>query len=153
MKTVKWMLLGALLVLVVVLLAAFAVSEEVTTITVVERAETDVVTHTGGNGETGDTVGDILTFANKVYDADNAEEIGTDSGYCFRTVVGAAWECHWIVTLADGQITVDGPFYDTGDSVLAITGGTGAYSTAGGQMTLHWRNETGTEFDFIYELQ
>jgi len=66
MKTVKWMLLGALLVLVVVLLAAFAVSEEVTTITVVERAETDVVTHTGGNGETEDTVGDILTFANKV---------------------------------------------------------------------------------------
>ena len=30
--------------------------------------------------------------------------------------------------MSDGQITVEGPFLDAGDSVLAITGGTGAYT-------------------------
>jgi hypothetical protein len=29
--------------------------------------------------------------------------------------------------LPDGQITVAGPLYDAADSVLAVTGGTGAY--------------------------
>ena len=33
-------------------------------------------------------------------------------------------------------MTVEGPFYDTRDSVLAITGGTGAYANARGQMEL-----------------
>lgn len=119
------------------------------TLTVVERAENDVVTDTGAEG---DTVGDILTFANKVYDEKNEKEIGTDQGYCFRTVVGAAWECAWTITLKDGSLTVQGPFYDAGDSLLAITGGTGAWADARGSMKLHFRNEAGTEFDFIYEI-
>jgi allene oxide cyclase len=119
------------------------------TITVVERATTDVVTDTGDEG---DSVGDVLTFANEVFDAENAEKIGTDNGYCIRTMVGAAWECHWVLTLADGQIAVDGPFYDTGDSELVITGGTGAYVGAEGAMKLHPRNPEGSEYDFVYEL-
>jgi hypothetical protein len=57
------------------------------------------------------------------------------------------------LTLADGQITVQGPFYDAGDSVLAITGGTGAYSSARGQMKLHPRKPDGTEYDFVYEIE
>jgi hypothetical protein len=48
---------------------------------------------------------------------------------------------------------VQGPFYDKGDSVLAITGGTGKYAGARGEMKLHYRNEKGTEYDFVYELQ
>jgi hypothetical protein len=36
--------------------------------------------------------------------------------------------------------------------VLAITGGTGEYIGARGQMTPHARNDKGTEFDFVYEL-
>ena len=36
--------------------------------------------------------------------------------------------------------------------MLAITGGTGAYRDAHGQMTLHARNAKGTEYDFIYDL-
>ncbi len=121
----------------------------VTSIKVVERAASDAVTDTG---EKGDSVGDILTFANQVYDAQNATKVGDDNGFCFRTVVGAAWECNWTLTLADGQITVEGPFYDTKDSVLSIIGGTGAYANAGGQMTLHARNAQGSEYDFGYDL-
>jgi allene oxide cyclase len=118
-------------------------------ITVVERATTDVVTDTG---EEGDSVGDVLTFANDVYDVDNAKKVGTDNGYCLRTVVGAAWECNWTLMLEDGLITVEGPFKDSGDSILVITGGTGKYVGAEGQMTLHARNPEGSEYDFAYQL-
>jgi hypothetical protein len=121
-----------------------------TTFAVVERATTDVVTDTGAAG---DTVGDVLTFANAVYDAANKVQIGTDQGFCIRTEVGKSWECLWTMSLADGQITVEGPFLDKGDSVLAITGGTGKYAGARGQMKLHARDEKGTEYDFVYELQ
>jgi hypothetical protein len=119
-------------------------------IAVVERAATDAVTDTGAAG---DTAGDLLTFANPVYDAANAKQIGTDQGYCIRTEVGKAWECVWTISLADGQITVEGPFLDKGDSVLAITGGTGKYAAARGQMKLHARDAKGSEYDFVYELQ
>jgi len=120
-----------------------------TTLKVVEHADTDTVTDTGAAG---DSVGDILTFANEVYDEANAQKVGTDNGYCARTVTGAAWECFWTLTLSDGQITVEGPFYDTADSVLAITGGTGAYAGARGEMSLHARDAKGSEYDFAYTL-
>ena len=128
---------------------AAASAADMDKIVLVERAATDVVTDTG---EAGDSVGDILTFANEVYDEANATMKGTDNGWCVRTVVGKAWECFWTRTLADGQITVAGPFLDAGDSVLAITGGTGAYAGAGGEMQLHARNDEGSEYDFVYVL-
>jgi allene oxide cyclase len=121
-----------------------------TTITLVERATSDAVTDTGAAG---DTVGDLYTWANAVYDAANQKKVGTDQGYCVRVEVGKSWECNWTVALADGQITVEGPFLDKGDSVLAITGGTGKYANARGQMKLHARDDKGSEYDFVYELQ
>ena len=119
------------------------------TIHVVERATSDVITDTGAEG---DSVGDLLTFANDLFDANNENKVGIDNGYCVRTVVAEVWECNWTVLLAEGQITAEGPFYDAADSVLAITGGTGAYKNARGEMQLKSRNEEGTEFDFIYEV-
>ena len=120
-----------------------------TSLKVVEHAATDTVTDTGASG---DSVGDILTFANEVYDEANAQKVGSDNGHCLRTVVGKAWECFWTLLLSDGQLTVEGPYYDTQDSMLAITGGTGAYEGARGQMTLHARNAAGSEYDFVYEI-
>ena len=120
-----------------------------TTLHVVERATTDTVADIAPEG---DSVGDVLGFANEVFDENNANKVGSDNGACTRTAAGAAWECIWTLTLADGQITVEGPFYDAGDSVLAITGGTGAYKEARGQMKLHARNAQGTEYDFTYEI-
>ncbi len=119
-------------------------------ITVIEHATTDTVTDTGAKG---DTVGDVLTFANAVFDAANKKQVGTDQGFCVRAQAGKSWECWWTLSLADGQLTVEGPFLDKGDSVLAVTGGTGKYSTARGQMKLHARDEKGSEYDFVYELQ
>jgi len=132
------------------LLAAAASASAGEVISVVEHADTDAVTDTGAKG---DSAGDVLTFANPVFDKANKAQVGTDQGYCVRTVVGKAWECNWTMSLKDGQITVEGPFLDTGDSVLAITGGTGKYAGARGQMKLHARDAKGTAYDFAYELQ
>ncbi len=137
-----------LTILAAMLLSASA--QAGTTLTVVEHAATDAVTDTGA---TGDTAGDLLTFANPVFDAANTHQIGTDRGYCIRTEVGKSWECFWTLTLADGQLTVEGPFFDKGDSVLAITGGTGKYAATRGEMKLHARDEKGTEYDFVYSLR
>ncbi len=48
---------------------------------------------------------------------------------------------------------VQGPFNDDGsDSTLAVTGGTGSYAGASGEMTLHYHDATGTKFDFSFKL-
>ena len=119
-------------------------------IKMIEHATTDAVTDTGAKG---DSAGDILTFANEVFDADDKNKIGTDQGMCFRTVAGKAWECTWTLNLDKGQLTVEGPFYDTGDSVLAITGGTGEFAGAQGEMALSAYGTKGDAFTFIYKLK
>jgi hypothetical protein len=88
-----------------------------------------------------------------VYDAANKLKVGTDQGYCIRIVVGQSFECNWTLILPGGQITVEGPFLDTGDSTLAITGGTGKYAGVRGEMKLHARDAKGSEYDFVYSLK
>ena len=117
---------------------------------VVEHAASDTVLDLGGKG---DTVGDILTFANEIFDEANKTKIGDDNGWCIRTVAGKAWECFWTTSLKDGQITVEGPFLDAGDSALAVTGGTGQYAGARGEMLLHARDAKGSEYDFKFSLK
>ena len=152
--------LGAVVALVVAVTAAAAGSggggnghrdrhDRGRTITVIEHATTDTTTDTGASG---DSVGDILTFANDVFDAADATKVGTDNGYCLRTVKGAAFECNWTTFLAGGQITVEGPFFDAKDSTLAITGGTGRFRGARGEMELHSR-DGGAKFAFVFHIK
>jgi len=126
-----------------------AKAEDMQQLVLVERATSDTVTDTGNKG---DSAGDILTFNNEVYDSSNSNKVGTDNGWCVRTVAGKSWECFWTLTVSDGQITVEGPFLDGADSVLAITGGTGRYAGAKGEMALHARDEKGTAYDFRYSI-
>lgn len=117
-------------------------------IVVIEHATTDAVVDLG---EKGDSVGDTLVFSNDVYDSNDADVVGSDQGSCVRTKPGKAWECTWTTTLSDGSITVQGPFYDDGsDSSLAITGGTGDYSGATGEMRLRTRDNE--EYEFTFDL-
>ena len=118
------------------------------TIHVIEHAETD---KTIDVGKKGDSTGDILTFHNKVFDKQDKKIVGTDLGRCIRIEGGRSYECDWTTSLHGGQIAVDGPFYDDHDSVLAITGGTGAYKRARGEMLLRSR-KGGSEFDFVFKL-
>jgi len=130
---------------------AASTTQEDSIVHVVEHAITDTVVDVGPKG---DSVGDLLPFANPVFDAADTKQVGTDNGNCIRTVVGTAYECNWTTLLPGGQITVEGPYYDSGaDSMLAITGGTGIYKNAHGQMKLHARgNPVGSEYDFIFSL-
>ncbi len=118
-------------------------------ITVVERAAGETTVDLGPKG---DSVGDMLVFANGVFDAANKTQLGTDQGYCVRTVVGRSWECFWTLTLKAGQITIEGPFMDEGDSLFTVTGGTGRYAGAKGSMKLHPRDAKPTSYDFVYDL-
>ena len=118
-------------------------------IQLVEHADTDATLDLGAKG---DSVGDLLTFANPVYDAANKTQVGSDQGYCVRVIAGKSWECFWTLRLKAGQITIEGPFYDAGDSVMAVTGGTGKYVGAKGSMKLHSRDAKGSSYDLVYEL-
>jgi hypothetical protein len=119
------------------------------TIRVIEHAVTDATTDTGAAG---DSAGDILTFANPVFNRHDTKEVGSDQGYCVRVVVGKSYECTWTTFLKHGQIVVQGPFYDAGDSTLAVTGGTGRYRRARGTMKLHARPD-GKSYDFVFHLR
>ena len=103
-------------------------------------------------GPKGDSIGDLLVFANGVFDSANKTQLGTDQGYCVRTIVGKSWECNWTLMLKAGQITVEGPYSDTSNTTLAITGGTGLYANARGWMALNYHNKQGTEYDFIFHI-
>jgi hypothetical protein len=103
-------------------------------------------------GPKGDSVGDLLSFLNPVFDRANKTQIGTDQGFCVRTAVGKSWECNFTILLKDGQITVEGPFGDTGDSLFTVTGGTGTFAGAKGQMKLHVRTGKPEAYDFTFDL-
>jgi allene oxide cyclase len=149
-RVIALALLAASVVLVIVVNASAGHEDHHAgkAITVVEHATTDAVT----NGTSGDSAGNILTFANDVFNAADTHKVGTDQGSCVRTVVGHAFECNWTTFLPKGQITVEGPFYDDDDSVLAITGGTGKYRNARGEMELNFHNPAGTKFDFVFHV-
>jgi hypothetical protein len=119
------------------------------TIHVIEHAITDTE-QPGVGGK--DAPGNILTFTNPVYNVANKKKVGHDEGFCTRLdVKNGIWECLWTTFLKGGQITVQGPYYDKRNSKLSITGGTGAYRTARGEMSLLSRNG-GAEYDFIFHL-
>jgi len=154
---ISLVVLGLVVAMFVVNTGVFAVhanDKKEVTIHVIEHAVTDTV---GDVPPAGDSLGDQLAFHNLVYDVADTKQVGHDNGNCVRTVTGkgtGVWECFWTVFLAGGQITVEGPYNDNGtDTTLAITGGTGAFKEARGQMVLHDHFGNGTEYDFIYEVE
>src|ERR1700691_3924527 len=58
-------------------------------------------------GPKGDSVGDMLVFANGIFDAANKTQVGSDQSSCVRTIVAKSWECNWTLILKPGQITVE----------------------------------------------
>jgi hypothetical protein len=83
----------------------------------------------------------------------NKKRAGRDEGFCTRLQPKLGiWECLWTTFFQHGQITVQGPYYDTRNSVLTITGGTGAYDGVRGEMNLRSRDH-GKEYDFIFHIR
>jgi allene oxide cyclase len=119
-----------------------------TALHVIEHPVTDTVINTGAPG---DTTGDLLTFHNKLYNAANTKVVGHDQGSCIRiSPAQGSWECMWTNFVPGGHITVEGPFFDTSDSIVTITGGTGGFRNARGQMLLHARPNG--QFNFTFSL-
>ena len=118
------------------------------TVTVVEHAKTDKVIDVGKKG---DSTGDILTFHNDLYDETDTTKVGTDQGQCTRmSPKDGTWECWWTTSLQDGQITIEGPYLDASNTVLAaVTGGTGQYENARGTMEASC---TGSECTMTFKL-
>jgi len=117
---------------------------------VVERPVTDQIIDIGRKG---DSPGDQLPFANPIYNGSNSRRVGSDQGNCVRASASQGrWECMWTTFLGGGQITVEGPFIDSKTTtLLAITGGTGDFRNARGQMVMHVRSDG--NFDFVFSLQ
>jgi hypothetical protein len=91
-------------------------------------------------GEQGDTLGDYFVFRHKLLR--RGEQVGHVSGQCtIVSVAGAESEPQCVVTasLRGGQITSQvliGPHGATGDILQAITGGSGRYTGAEGDILI-----------------
>lgn len=119
------------------------------TLTVIEHATSDATIDLGPQG---DSPGDLLVFHNDVFDARDRRKVGTDQGRCIRIDPAAgSYECAWTVILHGGQLMVEGPYYENRDSTLAVTGGTGRYRGAGGEMRLH-SMDNGKKVEFAFRL-
>lgn len=125
------------------------VADGILTLVVIESPVSDTIIDLGPSG---DTLGDLLVFANAVYNESGETLVGTDQGWCVRSNPGAGvWECTWTLTLANGQLVVQGPFSDIAEtSTLVIMGGAGAYLGAEGEMILSATPEG--QFMFTYRI-
>jgi Allene oxide cyclase barrel like domain len=104
-------------------------------------------------GDPGFSLGDQQVFADDLYDHKGGTKVGTDGVVCTivritdaSTGSGTA-QCLATASLADGQLTTQGFISFTGNALPApfqnaITGGTGAYANARGQITVEELSDT-----------
>jgi hypothetical protein len=92
-------------------------------------------------GKPGPSVGDVAIARDEVLREDGSQA-GTFRQVCTLTdLVGSpftsTFECTGSIALKDGTITMEGPFTPSdAESVAAITGGTGQYRTARGEIAV-----------------
>jgi allene oxide cyclase len=102
------------------------------------------------NPPSGDSAGDILAFTQKLYTTPAMTKmVGRDEVYCVRTVPGTGRVCTGIFYLKGGQITITGPESLKLHS-LAITGGTGKWRGASGEVVL--RPKTPVRDDMTFHV-
>lgn len=98
-------------------------------------------------GAAGFSVGDLLVFQDTLLDQKGATA-GTQGGACTITAVlpdGFQTHCVGTASLPDGQISVQGLTSNAPVKPLAVTGGTGTYQAATGDLILTENgDDTGT---------
>lgn len=105
------------------------------------------------NPPPGDSQGDIITFTQKLFtNATQEHMIGTDEAYCIRTVPDTSRVCTGIFYLRNGTITITGPESVEPHS-LAITGGTGRWRGARGEIALVPNGELEDHMTFHVEFE
>jgi hypothetical protein len=99
----------------------------------------------------GDQLGDQRVFTDDLFDENN-QPVGQHSGFCTLVRVGPGdertYQCLATFSLLDGQITGRGliTFPLAAEVTVAITGGTGTYRHARGEITLTFPAANRTEF-------
>lgn len=145
---------GAFLLGVVSLLGSVSSAFGAETLHLVEHETTNTTIHVSKGRA--DSVGDAIVFANPVFDSTNTKQVGLLQGNCVRVIVGKSWECFFTLVLVNDRITLEGPYADSGESTFAITGGTGRYVGAKGQMTARSREAqsgAAASTDLIYDIR
>ena len=104
-------------------------------------------------GRSGVSAGDVLTFDADVMDADQTELLGRQDGQCIFTRVVDGEDrfevCVLSFLLEDGALTVEGTFDQREDvNTFAVTGGTGVYTGARGQVMADFSQG----FEFAFDL-
>ena len=106
-------------------------------------------------GEAGDSLGDQFVFSGDLFR--HGKKVGIDGGVCtivrLEPMVSATSQCVATAELPKGQITVQGllTFDEETEgepSQLAITGGTGKYKEAQGELTVAQTSETESQLTF-----
>jgi hypothetical protein len=120
-----------------------------------ERTEQQAIVDLAKNNRP--DLGDYLVFTNKLLQ--QGQQVGTNSGTCTvvrlkssgGTLRAVTYQCVVTLSLRKGQITVQGlltvPATDNPSATtkVAITGGTNAYKTAHGEMTVIIRPQQDTK--------
>ena len=89
-------------------------------------------------GSKHDKRGDYYVFDDDVFNAADKNKIGRSEGFCTYTS-NTITQCDWTLILPSGNITISGaaPEADITD-LYAVTGGTGKYSHADGEVVLQY---------------
>jgi hypothetical protein len=101
----------------------------------------------------GDSIGDRFTLDDSLFDATNTRQVGTTFSVCTR--IGASptlFQCEVTVIIGDDSLTAQGGFdFAATSSTLAVTGGTGRYSKARGEVTV--REDPATPGEAILDFR
>lgn len=119
---------------------------------------TEVTSGTNHASGTGYAVGDGLAYSEKLTDAATGGVAGYDAVNCTVVrIVNAAkragvLQCNLTARLKDGTLTAQGIVWQNGsDSRLAVTGGTGTYDGAAGNLLVSSPNVDTTQLTFTLQ--
>jgi hypothetical protein len=101
-------------------------------------------------GASGESTGDSVFFEDVVWNASRTARVGKDSVECrlgIRTFNCAGT----LLIFGKGKLQVDGAFFADRDSVIPVTGGTGTFAGAGGQMVVTDISANTTRYDIFLE--
>lgn len=119
---------------------------------VIQLTGRSVIAETIDLGEPGLSVGDSIVISDDLFQ--DGEKVGVHGGTCTVVRVGAVL-LHCVVTfmLPDGHITAQGLVTpELAEEQVAVTGGTGTYTTAQGELTVLEEGEGQSRYTFALLL-
>ena len=127
-----------------------AVSAEVLELFVVSHGGSDIAVDIGKEGP---SPGDMNLWSMSLFDGREKEQVGTDSGYCVRvSATEPVRQCNFTLKLKAGSVYVTATQTGkTGPFEGGITGGTGEYANARGEVK-YSPNEDFTKWSYILRI-